>query len=256
MKRILLRSVLALGLVAGCLMSVPRLAAQELPRAEDILDRADKAVAGKAAGMKVKTLVFSGKVSVQDMQGRFAIHLAGPKRFSSEFTIDGFLTQETGVRGDLVWERNSLTGPRILKGRERAQALRTANTLADSNWRNEYKQVKTLGEEKVEGRPAYRLQLTTPEGEVVIAHFDKQSGFLVRQETTVESPQGRVNQVLFLSDYRRVDGIAHPHTLRIVAGPAEVVLTVERIEQNVAVPEARFTVPADVQRLVERQAKR
>jgi hypothetical protein len=262
MKRILFRSVLVLGLVAGCLVTVPRLAAQELPRAEDILDCEAKAVAGKETGLKLKTVVMSGKVSVQGMQGRFASYQAAPDRLYVELTIDGLMTAETGVRGDLAWERSSLTGPRILKGGERARALRDANSLTlrdaislSGNWRDRYKQVKTLGEEKVEGRPAYKLQLTTREGYVVIAHYDKQTGLLVRQEITVESPQGRENQVMFFSNYRRVDGIAHPHTIRAQVGPAEVVLTVERVEHNMAIPEARFAVPADVQRLLARQSK-
>ncbi len=254
MKRILFRSVLALGLVAGCLVSVPRLVAQELPRAEDVVNREVEAVASRAVRQKVKTAVVRGKVSVQGLSGHYASYLAEPNRRYEEFTIDGLLTMETGVNGGVAWENSSIAGARVLTGGERAKALREANT-GDRSWRSHYKQIRTLAEENVEGKAAYKVELTTREGEVVIAHFDKQSGLLVRQESTVESPQGRTHLVLFFSDYRRVDGVAYAFRTRILAGPAEVVLTVERVEHNVAIPETRFAVPADVQRLLARQSK-
>jgi hypothetical protein len=248
----LFRSVLVLGLVAGCLVTVPRVAAQELPRAEDILDRAAEAVAGKAVRQKTKTTVMRGKVSVQGMSGRYASYQAAPNRRYEELSIDGLLTMEAGVSGDLAWERSSITGARVLKGGERAMALREAHT---GGWRSLYKRVRTLAEEKVEGRPAYKVELTTREGEVVIAHYDRQSGLLVRQEVTVASPEGRTNYVQFFSDYRRVDGVAYAFRTRILVGSAEVVLTIERVEHNVAIPDSRFAVPADVQRLLARHSK-
>jgi hypothetical protein len=253
MKRILVCSVVALGMVAGCLFGVPRLSAQELPRAEDILDKATVATGGKAALQKVKTLVVRGKVSVQGMQGRFAHYLAAPDKSYEELTIDGLLTVQGGVRGQLAWEKNSITGSRVLQGTERAKAVREANLQAQADWRTHIKQAQVVGEEKVEGKPAYKLRLTTRDGEVVITHYDKQTGLAVRQEVTVESPQGKMNMVAFLSDHREVDGIVHPFTTRVVVGPAEIVMTAERVEHNVNIPEERFAVPADISRLAERQ---
>src|SRR5262245_21319392 len=125
MKRVLIRSVLLLGVAAGCLLGGHRAAAQELPRAEDILAREAEA-SGNAAARKLKTAVVRGTISVQDMKGRFAGYHAAPDRYYLEFTIDGLVTQETGVSGDVAWEKNSITGPRVLQGAERAKPLRDA----------------------------------------------------------------------------------------------------------------------------------
>jgi hypothetical protein len=250
MKRVLIRTVFVLGVAAGCLLGGQRAAAQELPRAEDILAREAEA-SGNAAGQKLKTVVMRGTISIQDVKGQFVSYHAAPAKHYLEFTIEGLLKEETGVRGGVAWEKNSITGPRLLQGGERAKALRDASPHAPVK----YKQARTVGEETVAGRPAYKVRLTTPEGEEMIAHFDKQSGLLVRQEVTVESPEGKTNLVLFFSDHRRVDGVTYPFTIRVVVGPGEAVMTVDRIEHNVDIPDGRFDLPADVNRLVERQNK-
>ena len=53
----------------------------------------------------------------------------------------------------------------------------------------------------------------------------------------------------------QVDGIAHPFTIKILAGPAEIVLTVDKVEHNVDIPEARFALPKEITRLVAKQKK-
>jgi hypothetical protein len=254
MKRVLIRSVVALALLAGYLVGGRPLYARELPRAEDILDREARATGEKAAGGKLKTSVVEGKIAIQGLQGRFIDYRAAPDRYYQEVTIDGLLKAEGGFRGGVAWEKNSLTGARILRGGERAKAARDAELLR-GGWRKNFKQARTVGEEKVEGRSAYKVELTTPEGDVVIAHYDKQSGLQVRLEFVVESPQGKERLVVLFSDHRKVNGIVHPFTARIQTGGAEAVMTVDRIEYNVAVPEERFALPADVQRLADSQKK-
>jgi hypothetical protein len=254
MQRILLRSVLVLGLVAGGLAGGSRLAGQEpprpaLPRAEDLLDRAAAAAGSKEAFQKVKTIVLEAKVSVQDMRIGSVVYHAGPRKHRQEVTREGLGKTEVVVCGDLAWVTDTITGSRFLKGAERAQVFREVEQFARNfqgthTWRQEYRQVRTVAEENVDGKPAYKVRLTTQAGAVVINHYDKASGLLVRHEKTVDSPQGKRNVVEFYSDYRNVDGILHPFAGRIVEGAAEVRVTIERIEHNVDIPEERFTPPA------------
>jgi hypothetical protein len=259
MQRFLFRSVLALGLVAGGLMGGSRLAAQEpprkgLPKAEDLLDREAKARGGKKAHQKVKTFFAKMKLSVQDEQVGVVVYHAGPKKLYREFSREGIGKTEVVVSGDVAWVKDSITGSHFLKGEERAEAFRDAAEFTKDyqqvgNWRKEYKQVRTVAEEKIDGKPAYKVQLTTQKGEVVIHHYDKQSGLLVRKEKTVESPQGKVTQIEFYSDYRKVDGIVRPFRGKVVQGSAEVVVKVERIKHNVDIPKERFALPAELKKL-------
>jgi zinc protease len=255
MKRILIRSVVALGLISGFVMSVPRVAAQELPRAEDVLDKAAVAVADKAAFQKIKTVVKKAKVSVQGMEGRYVEYSAAADKFYKELTIEGLLNNSGGLHGEVAWEKSSITGARLLLGGEMTDTIRDADIHAARDWRKYYKEAKIVGEEKVAGKPAYKVDLTTHDGAALIFHYDKQSGLLVRQESNVESAQGKSNIVVFLSDYSKVDGILYPFTTKILVGPVEVVLTIDRIDHNVDIPEERFALPTDVNKLVTKQKK-
>src|SRR5262245_8609003 len=171
MKRIHVCSLLALAVIVGGLLTVPRLSAQEaprpqkLPQAEDILDRWAREMGGQAAAQKIKTSVVHMTVSLGDMKGRLSLYHGGPGKAYTEFTIEGLGKKEGGVRGDVAWEKDSITGARILQGRERAKALRDADHSEELNWRKQYKRVRNLAEEKVGGRSAYKVELTSVEGE-------------------------------------------------------------------------------------------
>jgi hypothetical protein len=245
---------MALGLAAGSPLGGALLAAQEPPRAEDILDREAAALGGKELNQKVKTVVIKLKVALPDQQLGVILYHAGPTRQCREVSVEGLGKEETVVSGELAWKTDSITGSRLLQGAERAQALAEADEFADvfrrvGTWRQQVKQARYLGEEKVAGKLASKLQVTTRQGLTRIDHYDRESGLLVRREVTVESPQGKVNEVAYFSDYRKVDGIAHAFTTRMVRGPAELVLRIDQIEHNVDIPAERFALPAELRKL-------
>jgi hypothetical protein len=256
MNRLFFRSVLALGLVAGGSAAAAPLAAQELPRqgppkAEQILDREAEALGGKEANQKIKTVVMKMKLSVGDQQAGILVYHAGPTKQYMEVTLEGVWKKETVVNGDLAWEKHSITGARLLRGAEKAQAFKLAADLADEfrrvgNWRQQFKQATCVGEEQVAGKPAYKVLLTRQDGTVWTDHYDKQSGLLLRRESTEDSPEGKVKDITFFSDYRKVDGITHAFKTRMVRGDAEMVITLDQIQHNVDIPEERFALPAEL----------
>jgi hypothetical protein len=258
MQRFLFRSVLALGLVTGGLVGGSRLAGQEpprqrLPKAEDLLDREAKARGGKKAHQKVKTVFMKLTISGPDMKQGHVIYHAGPNKHYQEVTVEGIGTTEVVVSGDMAWVKDSITGSQFLKGKEKTAAFRGAAEFAKTyqqvgTWRKEYKQVRTVAEEKINGKTAYKVQLTTKEGSVRFHHYDKQSGLLVREETTVGTPQGKVARIGLYSDWRKVDGLVLPFRVKIVVGSAEFVGKVERIKHNMDIPKERFTLPAELQK--------
>src|SRR5262245_43547572 len=138
MKRILIRTVLGLALVAACTVSTSRLYAGDAIKAEDILDREAEAVGGKAANEKVKTFIMKGTIAVRDGKVKFNIQLA-PDKYYKDLTVDGLGTEEIVVNGATAWKTNTITGSELLKGAERAKAYSDAADLANvfrrvGNW--------------------------------------------------------------------------------------------------------------------------
>src|SRR5205085_1821655 len=103
-----------LSVLAGCLMSGSRLAAQDLPKAEDILTKEEEAVGGMDVNQKVRTVVMKGKISVNDTKIEFALYHAAPNKHYKEFAVEGLGSKEVGVNGDVAWHTDSITGSRLL----------------------------------------------------------------------------------------------------------------------------------------------
>jgi hypothetical protein len=247
--------MLVLGWVVGYPIGGSHLAAQEapkpeLPKAEDILDKEAEAMGGKTANQKVKTVVVKGKISQGDTQVGFLIYHAGPNKRSMEYSEEGVSRWEFVVSGELAWHTDSITGSRFLDGEEKAAFFRVAKDTDNSfqqvgDWRKKYKQVKCVAEEQVDGKPAYKVQLTGQDGKVVIAHYNKETGFLVRHQAA--------NTVISYGDFRKVGGIVQAFTVRIGEGPATMVIAAEQIELNVDIPEAHFTLPAELQKRLKQK---
>ena len=88
--------------------------------------------------------------------------------------------------------------------------------------------------------------IVTPKtGPAVIDYYDKVTGLLVRRE---DAEQGMEASYQLFSDHRKVDGIVHAFTTKIVNGPTEILVTIDHIEHNVALPEERFAMPAELKK--------
>lgn len=56
---------------------------------------------------------------------------------------------------------------------------------------------------------------------------------------------------VFISDYKEVDGILIPHKAILKALGLESILTIERVEHNVNMPEDIFRLPDEIRALLD-----
>jgi hypothetical protein len=71
--------------------------------------------------------------------------------------------------------------------------------------------------------------------------------------TTVASTQlGDIPVEIIASDYKDFGGILEPAKVIQKAGPQEIIMTLERVEVNPAIPAERFALPAEVRALVDK----
>lgn len=88
------------------------------------------------------------------------------------------------------------------------------------------------GIKTINGKDAYEIELLLPSGKKWFNYYDVESGFKIREITTVESPQGSFDQTIDMSDYREVEGIMYPHKLSQQLGPQSIELEVTEIKVN------------------------
>jgi hypothetical protein len=248
------RSLLAVLLLAGLAgPGVLRAQDEKLPKGETILDKYVEVTGGKAAYDKLHNRVIKGTFAVpaQGLELTMGIYEASPNKTYMVLESDAIGKIEKGTEGDLAWELNPMTGPRLQEGEEKAVALRGATFDAVQNWRKLYKQAECVGLETIDGKPCYKVVLTAKAGPPETRYYDKESNLIVKTEMNMPSPMGSIPIESYASDYKRVDGILMAHKVRVLAMGVERNMMFESVEHNVKLPEDRFKLPAEIQALVD-----
>ena len=224
--------------------------AQDLPKADEVLGKYIKAVGkytkdGKPA--ELKSRVTKGTFLIQDfgMEAAMESYLVPPESYS-KIEFEGFGSVERGVKGDVAWEINPMTGPRILESWEKAAALRDAAGFVEfENWKKDFTKAETAGEGAAGDTACYKIVMTPQEGPPMTCYFDKESGLLLKTEVEIEGSAIEST----MSDYKETDGIKMPHKVATKGGEFSMEITIESVEHNVDVPKDRFDLPDEIKDL-------
>jgi hypothetical protein len=241
----------------GLVAITPGAWAQDRPKADDLFEKYIEATGGKEAHEKVKTQVSQGTMEIPaaGINGKVSIYQAAPNKIYLEADLAGVGKIEEGTDGQVAWERNPVAGPRIKKGDERASALRNAQLHEELNWRQNYKKVECVGQDMVEGKPAWKVEATTPEGRERTLFFDQKSNLIVKTIAKEVTQMGPVTVEALIGDYKKVGDVLLPHKIRQKVLSNEIAISFDKIEQNVDIPAKRFDLPEEVKKLAESEKK-
>jgi hypothetical protein len=247
-------AAIALGLVLTA-SSIAR--GQNLPKAETLIDKYIEATGGKASYDKCTNRVSFGTMEIKPagLKGKLTLYQAAPNKTYLEAEIAGLGKIEDSTDGKIVWERNPISGPRVKTGEEKASGLGNAVFNSEVNWQKVYKKAQTVGEEMVDGKACYKVEMITPEGVVRTHFFDKSTNLIVKLVSTEKTQLGNVQAESWISDYKKVDGILLPHKVRQKILTQEVVMAFDKIEHNVKLPDNRFEVPEEIKKLADKEKK-
>ncbi len=226
---------------------------QELPKAEDVLNRYIEATGGRAAQKNIRSQHSTGVVTVagSGISGTIAIFQSAPDKAYSVISLQGGIKIEEGSDGQTAWEISTLQGPRIKTGDERAWALRDAAFNPHLRWAELYESAECTALDTAQGRECYRVVLTPREGKPVHHCYDRESGLLLMVSTILVSPMGEIPTETTLQDYRPVDGVVAPHALTHRVLTQEILVRIERILFNAEIPAGRYDLPQAVRELLK-----
>jgi len=105
--------------------------------------------------------------------------------------------------------------------------------------------VDYAGEEKIDGRPAYKLLLMNQRDEIFFMWLDTETYEVVKRSVYRVFNGQRVSVDTFFKDYRPVGGVLQPHRVETIAnGRTVYVMLIDRMEANpVDLPAETFTRP-------------
>ena len=249
MKRMIVTIVLVLlGVTSALAQAKPddKKPAGPMPTVDQVLDNFVKAIGGKEASMKVTSRVEKGTLEIAAMGVNAPIELYAKAPNKSLFFLDvpSYGIIQEGFDGTVAWSQEPQGGLRVKTGTELAETKIDGQFYKNLKLKEICSKLEITGVEAVGGRDAYVLVCTPSGGSAEKMYFDKENGLLVRHDVERDSPQGRSPAQQFLTDYKDVDGVKVPHTLRMVGAMGEMTIKITEIKQNVPIDDAKFAKPA------------
>jgi len=235
--------VFALGAI-GAGVSHGRVAAQTpaLPTLEQVLDKYVAAVGGRAAIEKVTSVTAKGTIEIVGLgvTGTIQLTQKAPDKSASTVELAGIGVTREAFDGTTAWEESPQSGMRIKSGVELAEARRNATFPRELKMASLYAKMTVRGREAIGGRDAIVVEAVPAEGQPTRMFFDAESGLLVRQILTRESAQGPLEVDVTFSDFRAIDGVKRPFSIRQVTANFTATLQLTEVKHNAAIDDSVF----------------
>ena len=225
-------------------------AAQALPPARQLVDRYVEAIGGREAIARHKSRTMETEMSMPAMGMNMTMKtvMAAPNRLATSAEMPGAGTLRSGYDGTVGWQVNPMTGPSLMTGAELEQTVQMADFYGALNYDKLYRSMETTERTELNGRPCYRVKLTTQSGRESWQCFDTETGLIVATGGKQESQMGSIETTMLLSDYKDFDGVkmATRSTMQMMG--QEMTVTVKSVS-HAPVDASAFAPPQEIRAL-------
>ena len=223
----------------------------DLPTGEELMTKRIEGLGGEAVMARLYISLMKGTMSVSGVDMAATIYSASPNLLYTLFESEMIGKMESGCNGEVAWDMSTMQGATVKEGEELEKAIFQAAFSPELRWRERYSNVDVQAEEEIDGTACYRVVLTPTVGDTTTAFVDAETWLIVRTETVSNSDMGSISIVTNPSDYREVDGVKVPFSMKMVLmGAQEMTTTIDSVEFNVEIPEGTFDLPAEIQEIV------
>jgi outer membrane lipoprotein-sorting protein len=216
-----------------------------LPTIDQILDKYIAGAGGRAAIEKITSISGKGTIDIPDanISGTVELIQKAPDKALTIVDLPGVGQQREGYDGTVGWSDDPQNGLRQKSGVELAEAKRGATFGRELKMKQLYPTMVVKGREKVDESDAYLVEATPSEGSPVKLYFDATSGLLVRQIAQRQMPQGPLEVEVTFSDFRPVEGVKRPFTIRQATSLFTATIHLTEVKHNAPIDDAIFKAP-------------
>ena len=217
----------------------------EEPTVDQILAKYAEALGGSAAIDKVKTRSMKGEwLTSNGLTWSYEVYQSGPDKIYVVLNTPKQGVFERGFNGSVGWEKSN-RGLRALEGQELAVLRRYPNLFKDIKLKEQFSRLMFGGKDKINDREVYVLRGVTRDDRRERLYFDVQTGLLVRRVTNSPTMIGLIPEQIDFEDYKSVDGLMVPFTIRILSVDPNISSTRKftEVKLNVPVDDTKFNKP-------------
>src|SRR6266404_5910158 len=204
---------------------------ESLPTVEQILDKYIQAMGGRKKIDKLQTLTIRGTRETKNgtdspSTEHLEIYRKTPNKLLLNFTSSGNSSSQA-FNGTAGWRRsNGRVSP--IGGAYLLCAKRDADFYKDVNFKEQYRKLEVIRKENVGGHRVFVIEATFAETHPARTmfgiqseklFFDAQSGYLIRRFMEYRTPLGGLPEATDYVDYRKINGVMFPFTVRLSRPP-------------------------------------
>jgi Photosynthetic reaction centre cytochrome C subunit len=216
-----------------------------LPTADEILSKYAAAIGGQVAIARIKSAVITGTVeNASGSTGTFETDQVAPdKGYDSVTTQRG--TRVRIVNEPRGWEKNAY-GVNELSGQQLEDLKLSLALFGNLNLREQFSKFEVAAKEKINNRDVYVLNATRADQKREHLYFDSESGLLLRRVADTSTMIGIIPEQIDFEDYRAVDDVKLPGTVRFAAVDTQNPMSTRKIDKialNVPIEDSKFNKP-------------
>jgi len=218
-------------------------AATSQPTADDVLNKYVAAIGGQAAIDKLKTRVMKGTYTTGGNSMNLEIDQSAPDKVHVTL-VSPQGQMERGYNGSAGWEKtphgvNDLAAPQL------AEVKSGFTLFRDFKLKEQFTRM-SLRKEKLDGKDVNVITGAAQGGKRERLYFDAETGLLLRRISYTQTPIGVIPEQFDYEDYRDVDGVKIPFTLKTggVDNFSNGTRKFTEIKINAPVDDASFNKPA------------
>ncbi|WP_370001002.1 M16 family metallopeptidase [Winogradskyella sp.] len=207
--------------------------------AETVIKNYVKAVGGEENLRKVNSTLMTADVTIPGapFKPKAIIKQMSPNKFSMEIMAEGIGTlMKQNFDGESGYMEQQ--GRKIPMDDDTVSSRKSTKGLFEELFM-EPSTIDLDSKTTIDGADVYKIKLTQ-NGKDSFRYYDVESGYLVRTEETNDVQGQSVTTVTDYSNYKEVDGVMMPYTMKVTTGPQAFVFETTEVKINEGVTAEDF----------------
>jgi hypothetical protein len=239
------RTLACLPMLAVVMLAPAMLRAQTV---DEVIAKNIQAHGGLEKMKTVNTLRNTSKLSFGAFRAAAIQENKRPDKVREEFIIQG-LAQVQAYDGKAAWQISPFEGrkdPQLMTAEDAKSLIVDADIdgpLVD--YKEKGHKAELMGHDSVEGTDCYKVRLSMKNGDVRYYYLDADSFLELKLEVQTTIRGTLQESETYFGDYEQVNGIYYPFAVESAQKGSEQrqKLSVEKVEINVPLDDARFVMP-------------
>jgi FtsP/CotA-like multicopper oxidase with cupredoxin domain len=208
----------------------------------DVIENYIEALGGREKLESVKDMSMTMGATIQGMALTMKLKQKATGKMAMTVEMNGSVVNETRYDGEKAMV-SAMGQKQVLEGEDADAFKSQAMIHPELAYGKKDYELKLTGAEKVDGEPAYKIEITSPDGSKSTEYFAIESGLKLKAVTVQDGPQGSVTVTNRFSDYQEVEGMMVPFQTEAEGmAPVPLTMKVQEVQINTGLEDEVFAV--------------